>query len=100
MTSKQRSFLRKMANTLPSLFQVGKGGIGEATFLQFDEVLEARELIKGSVLNNAMLSSREAADQISEAIGADVVSVVGSKFVLYRKSKEHSTIVLPKVRQI
>jgi len=96
LTSKQRSYLRKLANPLPSLFQVGKGGLDSAVFQQFDEVLEARELIKGNVLNNSLYTAREAADEIAKAIDAEVVSVIGHRFTLYRRSKENQTIYLPR----
>ncbi len=95
LTSKQRSYLRSLANTMPSLFQVGKGGVGETVCRQFDEVLEVRELIKGNVLNNSLYTAREAAEEIAAAIGADVVSVIGNRFVLYRRSKENPVLVLP-----
>jgi RNA-binding protein len=96
LNSKQRSYLRSLANPLPSLFQVGKGGLGETVFRQYDEVLEARELIKGNVLKNSLYGAREAAEEIAAAIGADVVSVIGSRFTLYRRSKENQTIFLPR----
>ncbi len=96
LNSKQRSILRRMANTLPSLFQVGKGGLDDAVFQQFDAVLEARELIKGNVLNNSLYTAREAAEEIAKAVDADVVSVVGHRFTLYRRSKENQQIYLPR----
>jgi len=96
LTSKQRSYLRGLANPLPSLFQVGKGGVGETMFKQFDEVLEARELIKGNVLKNSLYSAREAAEEIAKATEAEVVSVIGNRFTLYRRSKENQTIYLPR----
>lgn len=97
LTSKQRSYLRAMANSLPSLFQVGKGGVGESVNHQFDEVLEARELVKANVLNNSLYSAREAAEEIAAAVGAEVVSVIGNRFVLYRRSAENPIIELPKI---
>jgi RNA-binding protein len=96
LNSKQRSYLRSLANPLPSLYQVGKGGIGETMFTQYDEALEARELIKGSVLKNSLYSAREAAEEIAAATGAEVVSVIGGKFTLYRRSKENQVIFLPR----
>lgn len=96
LNSKQRSYLKGLANPLPSLFQVGKGGVGEAMFRQFDEVLEARELIKGNVLKNSLCSAREAAEEIAVATGAEVVSVIGNRFTLYRRSKENQTLFLPR----
>jgi RNA-binding protein len=96
LNSKQRSYLRSLANPMPSLFQVGKGGVGEPMFRQFDEVLEARELIKGNVLKNSLCSAREAAEEIAAAVGAEVVSVIGNRFTLYRRSKENQAIFLPR----
>ena len=75
---------------------MGKGGISDALIKQVDDALEARELIKLTVLENSQITSREAADEIAEKAKADVVQVIGSKFVLYRQSKEHKTIVLVK----
>jgi RNA-binding protein len=96
LTSKQRAQLRGLANPIQAIFQVGKGGISDALIKQVDDALEARELIKLTVLENSQITSREAADEIAEKAKADVVQVIGSKFVLYRQSKEHKTIVLVK----
>lgn len=96
LTSKQRAQLRGLANPIQSIFQVGKGGISDALIKQVDDALEARELIKLTVLENSQITSREAADEIAAKAKADVVQVIGSKFVLYRQSKEHKTIVLVK----
>lgn len=96
LNSKQRSYLRSLANPMPSLFQVGKGGVGESMFKQFDEVLEARELVKGNVLKNSLCGAREAAEEIAAAVGAEVVSVIGNRFTLYRRSKENQAIFLPR----
>ncbi|NMA65720.1 MAG: ribosome assembly RNA-binding protein YhbY [Clostridiaceae bacterium] len=95
LNSKQRSYLRSLANTLPAIFQVGKGGIDENMLKQFADALEARELVKASVLKNSLYTAREAADEISQAIGADVVAVLGHKFVLYKESKKNKVIQLP-----
>ena len=96
LNSKQRAQLRAMANSLETIFQVGKSGINEQLFKQVDEALEARELIKLRVLETSPQSAREAADVIAEKVGADVVQVIGYRFVLYRESKEHKKIVLVK----
>lgn len=96
LTGKQRAQLRALANSLETIFQVGKGGINEQLIRQVDETLEARELIKLRVLETSPQSSREAADKIAEETGADVVQVIGSRFVLYRESKENKKIVLVK----
>ena len=96
LTSKQRAYLRSLANSLEPIFQVGKGGIGDALIKQVDDALEARELIKITVLENAQTTSRAVADEIAVKVKADVVQVIGSKFILYRESKEHKEIVLVK----
>ena len=86
ITSKQRAQLRGMAAALNTELQIGKSGITENVVRQAEEALAARELIKGRVLDNSLLSAREACDALCEATGADGIQVVGSKFVLYRKS--------------
>ncbi len=95
LTSKQRAYLRSLATELDTIFQIGKGGISEETCLQISNALEARELIKARVLDNSGYSAKEAAEEISEAIDCDVVSCVGSKFVLYKESEKKKRILLP-----
>lgn len=94
LNSKQRAELRGMANSLEPIFQVGKGGVNDQLIRQVDETLEKRELIKVTTLETSPESSREAADKIADSVGADVVQVIGRKFVLYRKSKENQKIFL------
>lgn len=96
LNSRQRAQLRGMANTYETIFQVGKGGINDQLIKQVDEALEARELIKLRVLETCPDSSRTAADQIANSVGADVVQVIGSRFILYRESKDNKTIKLVK----
>ena len=96
LSSKQRAFLRSMANTMDPIMQVGKGGIAEELITSVDSALEARELIKMSALETAPVTAREAADELAEATGADVVAVVGRRFVLYRPSKKKKKIELSK----
>ena len=96
LSSKQRAFLRSMANTMDPIMQVGKSGVGEELITSVDNALEARELIKMSALETAPVTAREAADELAEATGADVVAVVGRRFVLYRTSKKKKKIELPK----
>ena len=86
-TSKQRSNLRSMAQTLSPVTQVGKGGISENLISSLSDALDARELNKVSVLNNAEDDAAETATNLAEALGAEVVEVKGKKIVLYRKSK-------------
>ena len=94
LTSKQRAKLRALANPLDTIFQIGKAQPGEALFAQVGDALEKRELIKLRVLETAPLSSREAADLIAGKTGADVVQVIGSRFVLYKESKDNKQIDL------
>ena len=96
LSSTQRAFLRSMANTMDPIMQVGKSGVGEELITSVDNALEARELIKMSALETAPVTAREAADELAEATGADVVAVVGRRFVLYRPSKKKKKIELPK----
>ena len=94
LNSKQRAYLRSLATDLDTIFQIGKGGISEETCLQIANALEARELIKARVLDNSGYSAKEAASEIAEAIGCDVVACVGSKFVLYKESVKKKRIEL------
>ncbi len=98
LTSKQRAFLRSMAQSLEPIFQVGKGGVSDNMCEQISNALEARELIKLRVLDNSDYNAKEAAEEISEAVSADVVQVIGTKFVLYRESVDHKKIELPRVK--
>lgn len=90
LTSKQRSQLRSLANSIDTILHVGKDGIGENLIKQADDALEARELIKGRVLENSMLTAREAAEELAVAARCEVVQVIGSKFVLYRMQHDKS----------
>ncbi|MBR4073389.1 MAG: YhbY family RNA-binding protein [Clostridia bacterium] len=96
LNSRQRAQLRGMANGMETIFQVGKGGIAPQLIKQVDEALEARELIKCRCLETSPLSSKEAANEIAAQVGADVVQVIGSRFVLYRVSENNKQIVLVK----
>ena len=86
LTSKQRAQLRGLANSIDTILHVGKDGLGDNLIKQADDALEARELIKGRVLENSMLTAREAADALARATRSEVVQVIGTKFVLYRQS--------------
>ena len=87
LTSKQRAQLRGLANTIDTIIQVGKDGIGDNLVKQADDALEARELIKGRVLdNNIEYDARLAAEELAKRTRSEVVQVIGSKFVLYRES--------------
>ena len=96
LNSRQRAQLRAMANSYDTVVMIGKGGIDEFTYRTCDEVITKRELIKCKVLESAGITSREAADDIAGAIGADVVQVIGTKFILYRKNKKEPKIKLVK----
>ena len=89
LTSKQRAQLRGLANSIDTILQVGKDGIGENLIKQVDDALEARELIKGRVLdNNLEYDARLAAEELAKATRSQVVQVIGTKFVLYRQSHD------------
>ena len=88
LTSKERAELRSQATTLDTTLMVGKGGVTEAVIAEADNQLTTRELVKGKVLEGALMSPREVSDAICEATGADGVSVIGTKFVIYRFSEK------------
>ncbi len=85
-TSKERSNLRSIAQTISPITQVGKGGVSENLIKSLSDALEARELIKISVLNNAEDDAREIAEELANGLKAEVVAVIGKKIILYRKS--------------
>ena len=87
LTSKQRAQLRGLANSIDTILQIGKDGIGENLVKQAEDALEARELIKGRVLdNNLEYDARKAAQELAQLTRSEVVQVIGTKFVLYRES--------------
>ena len=88
LTSKQRAELRAQANSLDTTLIVGKGGVTEAVIGEADNQLTARELVKGKVLEGAMMTPREVSDTVCEATGAEGVAVIGTKFVIYRFSEK------------
>lgn len=88
LTSKQRAELRAQANTLETTLIVGKDGVTDAVIAETENLLTARELVKGKVLETALMSPREVSDAICEATGADGVSCIGNKFVIYRFSEK------------
>ena len=98
LTSKQRAYLRGLAQSYETIFQVGKGGISDNLIIQVNDALKKRELIKLRVLDNSMLTSREAADQLAEATKSDVVQVIGSRFVLFRRNPQEPVIDLKAAR--
>ena len=88
LTSKERAELRAQANTLETTLIVGKGGVTEGVIAEAENLLTARELVKGKVLEGALMSPREVSDEICAATGADGVAVIGTKFVIYRFSEK------------
>lgn len=96
LTSKQRAQLRGLAMIEDTIIQIGKSGISENILTQVKDALKARELIKGRVLENSLLTAREAADALAEACDAETVQTIGSKFVLYKKNAKEPKIALVK----
>lgn len=96
LTSKQRAFLRSLAMNEDTILMIGKGGMSEQITKQADDALRARELIKGRVLETAGISSREAAEQLALETNSEVINVIGTKFVLFRRNPEAPKIELPK----
>ena len=94
ITSKQRAYLRSLSTDLDTIFQIGKGGISEEICNQIANALEARELIKARVLDNSGYTAKEAANEIALTIDCEVVSCVGTKFVLYKESSKKKRIEL------
>ena len=92
MTTKQRAGLRAMANTLEPILHIGKDGINDNLAKQAWDALEARELIKATVLQNAPLTAREACEALCERVHAEPVQVIGNRFVIYRKARKNSKI--------
>lgn len=96
MTSKERAYLRGLANNIEAIFQIGKGGISNILLEQLDKALEARELIKISVLETAPENAKELAEKIAVGTNSIVVQTVGNKITLFRQKKKDSKIELPK----
>ncbi|MCI1982224.1 MAG: YhbY family RNA-binding protein [Oscillospiraceae bacterium] len=99
LTSKQRAYLRSLANSIETILIVGKGGISADVVRQAEDALTARELIKGKVLQSSPVSAREAADQLASETSSETVQVIGSKFMLYRRNEKEPKISLPKIRK-
>ncbi len=95
LTGKQRSYLRSKANTLDPMFQLGKNGLTENFIKQVDVVLESKELLKISVLNNSGLDAKEVCLELADSLNAEFVQSMGNKLVIYRESKEEKKIQLP-----
>ncbi len=92
LNSKQRAALRGIASTTDTIFQIGKGGISDTLISQVNDALRKRELIKLRVLDNSMYTAREAAEEIAEKTGSEVVQVIGSRFVLFKRNPKEPVI--------
>ncbi|MHA6484807.1 ribosome assembly RNA-binding protein YhbY [Paenibacillus sp. strain BS8-2] len=96
LTGKQKRHLRALAHHLQPIFQVGKGGTNDHLVRHITEAIETRELIKISVLNNCLDDPREIGAEVAANARAELVQVIGKTIVLYKESKDHKTIELPK----
>lgn len=92
LNSKQRAALRSIASSYETIFQIGKGGVSETLCNEIGEALRKRELIKLRVLENSGYTAREAAEEIAQAVNADVVQVIGSRFVLFKRNPKDPVI--------
>lgn len=95
LTGKQKRFLRAEAHHLKPIFQVGKVGVNDNMIAQIDDVLEKRELIKVSVLQNCLEDKDVVAEQLTQGAEAELVQVIGNNIVLYKESKENKQLQLP-----
>ena len=95
MTSKQRAYLRGLANGMPAIMQIGKAGLNDNMLKTFSDALEARELIKLHVLENSGEDVKDVGGRLAELLGADLVAVTGRKLLLYRASEKKPVIELP-----
>ena len=96
ITTKQRAYLRSMCNTLPVVLYIGKNGITPSTVKEAWDALEAREIIKCAVQRECELTAREACEALCEQVHAAPVQCIGNRFSVYRESREHKKIELPK----
>ena len=94
ITPKQRAELKALGNSLEPAFQVGKGGVNDAQVDQIDDYLRVHELVKIKVLDNSLYTAKEAAAEIAERISAEVVQVIGSKAILYKRNEKEPVIRL------
>ena len=95
ITSKQRAYLRSLANGIPAIMQIGKGGMNENLLKTVSDALEARELIKLTVLENSGEDPKELLRAMAEELNAEPVAVTGKKIILYRASEKKPVIELP-----
>ena len=95
LTGKQRAYLRGLANTLPTIGQVGKEGVTDSVTAFADGALKARELIKLRVLDSSLMTAKEACGLLCEALSAEPVQCIGTRFVIFRRNEEKPVIELP-----
>ena len=100
MTTKQRAFLKSLAMNIDPIYNIGKSSITPEFTNGIAEALEARELIKISVLKNCADDPRELAGILADRTGAEVVQVIGKKIILYKESKKNKKIEPPKVKKV
>ena len=96
ITSKQRSYLKKLAHELDPLVFIGKNDLSDNVVNEIDVALETRELVKVKIQESSMLEPKATANQVAADLGAEFVQAIGRKFTLYRKSKENPQIQLPR----
>lgn len=97
LTSKQRAYLKSQANNIDSIFQVGKGAVGDNMTTQIGQALKKRELIKISVLQNCLEDVRDVAEEIAKETEAEVVACIGKKVILYKENSEQKLYDLSKI---
>ncbi|MFZ7130816.1 MAG: YhbY family RNA-binding protein [Eubacteriales bacterium] len=96
LSSRQRDFLRKLANDIPDIIHVGKDGITPNLIVQLKDALKSRELVKGKVMQNCPEDIKTIAQDLSISSSSDIVSIIGSKFILYKHNHTNPMITLPK----
>ena len=96
ITSKQRSYLRKLAHNLDPLVYIGKSDVTDNIINEMDTLLESRELVKVKIQESSLLDPKETANEMAKILGAEFVQAIGRKFTLYRRDKENPQIVLPR----
>ncbi|MGM9936007.1 MAG: ribosome assembly RNA-binding protein YhbY [Candidatus Ornithomonoglobus sp.] len=98
ITGKQRAFLRKLGHDLQPVMQIGKEGLSDTVIGAIDEVLEKRELVKISILESAMLDTRDTCNETAQRLKAEPVQAIGNKFILYRRAEKEKNrhIEIPK----
>lgn len=95
ITSKQRSYLKAIGHDIEPIIHIGKFGLSQNLLKQIDDALEAREIIKGKVLESSEKNAKEIANEIAGELKAEFVQTIGNKFILYRESKKEKRIQLP-----